>query len=109
MKIRKTHQRKRGAALVEYGLLVAGIALVAGLAVSLFGNKVSDLIGVSAGLLPGDNPDEANPIRSGQLMKTKVENGTIILDVENKNDTLDDAFGPGANDLINDVKEDQGQ
>ena len=61
---------KRGAALVEYGLLVAGVALIASAAVSVMGHKTNDLVGTVAAVLPGAHADDNAPILSGKLIET---------------------------------------
>lgn len=72
---------RRGAALAEYGLLVAGIALVAMAAVSVLGSKVSSMVGVVASALPGANPADNNPIAAGRIVETAVtEDGEIQID-----------------------------
>lgn len=63
-------RRQKGAALVEYGLLVAGVALVATAAVAVFGSKTSDLIASIASVLPGQNALINGPITSGKLVET---------------------------------------
>jgi len=62
--------RRRGAALVEYGLLVAGVALVTAAAVSIFGHKTNDMIGAIAAVLPGAHTDDNGPILSGHMIET---------------------------------------
>jgi Flp pilus assembly pilin Flp len=69
MTLRNT-RRQKGAALVEYGLLVAGVALVATAAVSIFGTKTSNLIASIATVLPGAHVQDNGPITSGQLVET---------------------------------------
>ncbi|MEM7202922.1 MAG: hypothetical protein AAF628_21870 [Planctomycetota bacterium] len=72
---------KRGSALVEYGLLVAAVALVSAAATSMFGHKVSDLVGAVAAILPGAHDDDNGPIVSAKLIETTRDpNGAIILD-----------------------------
>ena len=51
--LKRLFKNRKGAALVEYGLLIAGVALVSSAAVSMFGHKTSDLIGAMAAVLPG--------------------------------------------------------
>ncbi len=68
MTLRKRNQK--GAALVEYGLLVAGVALVATAAVAIFGTKTSDLIASVASVLPGAHSADNGPITSGKLVET---------------------------------------
>lgn len=74
---------KRGSALVEYGLLIAGVALVSAAATSMFGHKTSDLIGSVAAILPGAHDDDNGPIVSAKLIETTRDpnnNSAIILD-----------------------------
>ena len=62
---------KKGQGLVEYALLIAGVALISAAAVSLFGHKTSDMIGAVAAILPGAHTDDNNPIKSGHLIETR--------------------------------------
>ncbi len=62
--------RRRGAALVEYGLLIAGVALISAAAVSIFGHKTNDLLAATATVLPGAHSDDNGPIFSGKLIET---------------------------------------
>lgn len=84
MKLIRTFLRsKKGAALVEYALLVAGIAIVAAAAVSLLGHKTSDLIGTSATIIPGVSGEDNAPIASGRLIEThQVDGENIQVDIE---------------------------
>src|SRR6187397_2381424 len=63
-------KNRKGAALVEYGLLVGGIALISAGAISLFGHKTSDMIGTMAAVVPGAHVDDNGPIISGKLIET---------------------------------------
>jgi|SoiMethySBSTD1v2_1073268.scaffolds.fasta_scaffold4381446_1 Flp pilus assembly pilin Flp len=87
MSLRNT-RRQKGAALVEYGLLVAGVALVATAAVAIFGTKTSDLIASIATVLPGAHAVDNGPITSGQLIETtdgqnaNPNNTPIELDID---------------------------
>lgn len=98
-------RNKRGAALVEYALLVAGIAIVAVAAVSLLGHKTSDLIGTSATIIPGVSGDDNNPIASGRLIETDLNaDGNIAVDVqgiidESGNERLGNNLGYDAGEL----------
>lgn len=80
--IKKYLRSNRGAAMVEYALLVAGIAVVAVAAVSILGHKTSDLIGTAAAVIPGVNPDDNDEITSGRLIETAPnDDGALALDV----------------------------
>jgi pilus assembly protein Flp/PilA len=82
MKIQTTRRRRRGAALVEYGLIVAGVTLVTAAAVAIFGHKTNDLIASVAAILPGAHADDNAPIASGKIIETTAAStGTIEVDV----------------------------
>ncbi len=74
---------KKGQGLVEYALLIGGVALISAAAVSLFGHKTSDIIGAVAVILPGAHTDDNNTIQSGHLIETGPSgtSGAIALDV----------------------------
>ena len=73
--LRKLAKNNRGAALVEYGLLIAGVALICAAAVSIFGHKTSDIIGTVAAVLPGAHTDDNNPMLSGHIIETNTATG----------------------------------
>ena len=66
---------RKGAALVEYGLLIGGVALICAAAVSIFGHKTSDIIGTVAAILPGAHTDDNQAMLSGHLIETATSNG----------------------------------
>lgn len=74
--MRKVVQRLRknqtGAALVEYALIVAGVALIGAAVVSVFGHKVSDMLATAAAVLPGAHADDNAPIVSGKTIETSA-------------------------------------
>jgi Flp pilus assembly pilin Flp len=75
-------RNRKGSALVEYGLLIAGVALVAAGAVSIFGHKTNDLIAATATILPGAHEDDNGPIVSAKLIETTdPTTGPIAIDV----------------------------
>lgn len=80
MKKNLIRRRRRGAALVEYGLIVSGVALISAAAVSIFGHKTSDLIAAVASVLPGAHADDNGPIASGKLIETSNDGTSIKLD-----------------------------
>ena len=47
----------KGAALVEYALIIAGVALIGAAAVSVFGHKVTDMLGTATAVIPGAHAD----------------------------------------------------
>ena len=79
--LRKLFSNKKGQGLVEYGLIIAGVALICAAAVSVFGHKTSDLIAAVATVLPGAHADDNGPMVSGKLIETtSAEDGDISLD-----------------------------
>lgn len=79
--MRKFFNNKKGQGLVEYGLIIAGVALICAAAISVFGHKTSDLIAATAAILPGAHADDNGPITSGKLIETTgADSGAIALD-----------------------------
>lgn len=70
MVIRRLRKNERGAALVEYALIIAGVALIGAAVVSVFGHKVSDMLATVAAVLPGAHEDDNAPIVSGKAIET---------------------------------------
>jgi pilus assembly protein Flp/PilA len=81
--MKKLIRNRKGQGLVEYALIIAGVALIAAVAISTFGHKVSDMIGAVATVLPGAHQGDNAPIMSGHLIETTVDpaTGAIGLDV----------------------------
>lgn len=79
----RNKKARKGAVLVEYALLIAGVALISAAAVSMFGHKVGDMIGTVAAILPGGHTDDNAPIMSGHLIEMNPvgPNGSIAIDV----------------------------
>ena len=76
--MRKLFRNKKGQGLVEYGLIIAGVALICAAAVSVFGHKTSDLISAVATVLPGAHIDDNAPMVSGKLIETTDNAGAGI-------------------------------
>lgn len=74
---------KKGAALVEYSLLVAGVALIGAASVSIFGHKTADLMASVAAVMPGAHADDNAALVSGKLIETTVGTAAapIALDI----------------------------
>ncbi|MBI5363311.1 MAG: hypothetical protein HZA53_09035 [Planctomycetes bacterium] len=98
----QTRRSKRGAALVEYGLIVAGVALVAVAAVSIFGHKTAGMMAQSAAILPGAQAEDNGIIEAGRVVKTQNDNGTIGLADDVGNQTMGDNLGTDTSGLITD-------
>ena len=92
--VKRSNRKRKGQGLVEYALLIAGVALISAAAVSVFGHKVSDMISAVAVILPGAHPDDNAPIVSGHLIETAPNaDGNISLDaakiIANSNGKVD--------------------
>lgn len=74
--LRKFFGNKKGQGLVEYGILVGGIALVALAATAILGHKTTDLIGTVAAALPGAHDEDAGAIVSGTLVNVTSSGGS---------------------------------
>ena len=71
-RIRTLFLDRRGQSLVEYGILVGGVALVCLTAVAILGHKTNDLYACCAAVLPCAHEDDQGPIVSGQLVATEA-------------------------------------
>lgn len=99
--LKNSKSSKRGAALVEYGLIVAGVALVSLVAVSVFGGKTSKLFGVAASAIPGATDEDNGTIVSGKVARVQNDNGVITLNPGDGN-TLENNLGLETEDLVTD-------
>jgi Flp pilus assembly pilin Flp len=81
--IKRFLRNRKGAAFVEYALLIGGIALIGAAAVAVFGHKTSDMMAAVAAVLPGAHADDNGPIVSGKIIETTAATATepITLDV----------------------------
>ena len=81
----KQLRSQAGAALVEYSLLVAGIALIGAASVALFGHQTTDMMAAMAAVMPGAHADDNGPIVSGKIIETSTDGGpdgnAIALDI----------------------------
>ena len=88
-----TPRRTSGAALVEYGLIAAGVALVAAAAISVFGHKTASMLAASASILPGAQAQDNGPVAAGHIMDTTTgANGSITIN-PNANNNLGNNLG----------------
>ena len=73
--MRKLIRNRKGQGLVEYALIIAGVALIGIVGITMFGHKVADLIGTVAYILPGAHTGDNAPIVSGHLIETDNNGG----------------------------------
>ena len=95
---------EKGAALLEYSLLAAGVALISAAGVAVFGHKTNDMISSVAAIMPGAHADDNGPIESGKIIETTSAEGggTISVDaaaifLNSDTPRLGINFGLGAN------------
>ncbi|MEM8711553.1 MAG: hypothetical protein AAGG01_11410 [Planctomycetota bacterium] len=74
---------ENGAAMLEYALLAAGIALISTAGVAVYGHKTNQMVSAVAAIVPGAHADDNGPIVSGQIVETTdvAETGFIATDV----------------------------
>jgi Flp pilus assembly pilin Flp len=95
---RPQQKKRKGAALVEYAVLVGGVTLMALASVAILGHKTTDMIAAVAAVLPGAHTDDNGPIQSGKLIET-TDGGTGPIEV----DTATILTNSGTNRLGNNV------
>lgn len=78
----KLLKAKKGAALVEYGLLIAGVALISAASVSVFGAKTGDLVAAVATVLPGAHTTDNARIVTGKLIETTDGSTTADISID---------------------------
>lgn len=80
--LRKMFTDRKGQGLVEYGLIIAGVALISAAAISILGHKTSDLIAAVATILPGAHADDNGALVSGKLIETELDAATDAIEVD---------------------------
>ena len=79
-RILRNRKDRKGQGLVEYALIIAGVALIGVVGISMFGHKTADLIGTVAAILPGAHTDDNAAIAAGHLIETTTTGGEIQID-----------------------------
>ncbi|TVQ63001.1 MAG: hypothetical protein EA379_04690 [Phycisphaerales bacterium] len=75
-------RNRKGQGFVEYALLVAGVALVGAIGVTILGDKTNEMISSVATVLPGANPIVNSPISAGAMIEFDVNaDGSLIIDL----------------------------
>ena len=76
----RSRKSRKGQGLLEYAFLIAGIAFISLLALSVFGHKLSDQYAVAAGMLPGAHSEDNLPVSSQSFLQTTDDaTGTFIV------------------------------
>lgn len=77
-----TRRHRCGQGLVEYALIIAGVALICAVGLSLFGHKTAGMIEAVTAVIPGAHQADNGPIMTGQLIETTdATAGPISLDL----------------------------
>ena len=71
-------KNRRGQGLVEYIIIVAAVAMISLVAVSIFGHKVADQYAIGAGMLPGAAADDNVPTTTGSFAEFAVVGGANV-------------------------------
>jgi len=79
----KLLRNRKGQGFVEYALIIAGVALICAVGISVFGHKVADIINTTTMILPGAHDDDNGPILAGRVIETtSAADGPIATDTE---------------------------
>jgi len=65
--VKSAAKTRRGQGLVEYIIIVAAVAMISLVAVSIFGHKVADQYAIGAGMLPGAHGEDNFAIVTGEF------------------------------------------
>ena len=75
--------RRKGQAMVEYTLLVAGVAVACALAVSVLGDKTADTLSIMAAIMPGAEASDNSPLTAANVIPFKNNGSSLVLDTAN--------------------------
>ncbi|MBV9124227.1 MAG: hypothetical protein JO112_12790 [Planctomycetes bacterium] len=98
--------QRKASVLVEYGLLIAGVALTCVLSIAVLGHKTFMVFGTQAAIMPGASKDDNQPIRHVQTIPLDTQGQVIQLDAKNLvkeggTDRMQDIFDtPNAGDSL---------
>jgi Flp pilus assembly pilin Flp len=70
VKLSQRRKNRKGQGLVEYAFIVAAVAFICLLALSVFGHKLSDQYAIMAGMLPGAHSEDNSPIATQSFLQT---------------------------------------
>ena len=69
-RMQRVLKEEKGAAMVEYALIIAGVALIGAATISIFGHKTNDMLATATAVLPGAHAEDNAPIVSGKVIET---------------------------------------
>ncbi len=96
-------KNRRGQGLVEYIIIVAAVAMISLVAVSVFGHKVADQYAIGAGMLPGAHDEDNLPIATGSFAGTTNDGTTVSGNGQVSWAGITSADPDGDNGLANNV------
>lgn len=70
--LKRLIRNRKGQGFVEYALLIAGVALVGAIGVTMLGEKTNEMIAAVATVLPAGNELPNNPIVAGAVIEYDV-------------------------------------
>ncbi len=104
----KLLRNRKGQGFVEYALIIAGVALICAVGISVFGHKVADIINTTTMILPGAHDEDNGPILAGRVLETTgAQDGPISADtvgIEENNITsrlMSNIWGDGSQAATN--------
>ena len=68
--VRRLSRKTQGATMVEYTLIIAGVALICAATISVFGHKTNDMLATATAVIPGAHAEDNAPIVSGRVIET---------------------------------------
>ena len=68
--MRNLFTNKKGQGLLEYALILAGVALICLVGITMVGHKTQDLLAATATILPGAHEEGNSSLFSGRLIET---------------------------------------
>lgn len=96
--------RRKGQAMVEYALLLAGIAVASVVGIAVLGHKTAENYSLLAVIMPGAHADDNQAIQDPDaLIPFKTENGVIVLDPSkmiNGADRMSGVIGAGGGEIL---------
>jgi Flp pilus assembly pilin Flp len=99
--MKKLIRNRKGQGLVEYALIIAGVALICAVGISVFGHKVSDLIDATAVVLPGAHQGDNGQISSGHLIETTSATAGTPITLDMPGITAGNGQGRLGNNVLN--------
>lgn len=96
--------KRKGQAMVEYALLLAGIAVASVVGIAVLGHKTADQYSLLGVIMPGAHAEDNNAIQSSEaLIPFTTSNGVIVLDTSKLiggQDRMAGVLGAGGGEVL---------